>query len=247
MPAVVPRSRARARSCPTCAARSSATGPSAARCCAAIAEHGARRTSSTRRGSSPPSEVERDARAGRSACVLPSRREGYGLVVVEAAAAGDAERASCAAPTTRPPSSSRRASTASWRASADADDLAAAIVRVHEAGPALRESTADWFERNARRLSLDGLARAGARELRPVTTLPASCRRESRLSSEPGRTSSRWRPSSTPWRASTSGFSTPASTTTRACRAGSSSAWECRPRTPTSASAPAATRSRRPA
>jgi glycosyltransferase involved in cell wall biosynthesis len=35
-------------------------------------------------------------------------------------------------------------------------DLAAAIVRVHEAGPALRSSTAAWFERNARRLSVDG-------------------------------------------------------------------------------------------
>ena len=38
--------------------------------------------------------------------------------------------------------------------SASADDLADAIVRVSEAGPDLRESTADWFESNARRLSL---------------------------------------------------------------------------------------------
>jgi glycosyltransferase involved in cell wall biosynthesis len=39
--------------------------------------------------------------------------------------------------------------------SADPDRLARAIARVHEAGPALRESTADWFERNAPRLSLE--------------------------------------------------------------------------------------------
>ena len=39
--------------------------------------------------------------------------------------------------------------------SADADDLAAAIVRVDRAGPELRRSTLDWFHRNAERLSLE--------------------------------------------------------------------------------------------
>jgi glycosyltransferase involved in cell wall biosynthesis len=34
-------------------------------------------------------------------------------------------------------------------------DLAAAIVRVHEAGASLRDSTRAWFARNARRLSLE--------------------------------------------------------------------------------------------
>jgi hypothetical protein len=38
--------------------------------------------------------------------------------------------------------------------SASPEDLADAIVRVHQTGFALRESTADWFERNATRLSL---------------------------------------------------------------------------------------------
>jgi hypothetical protein len=38
--------------------------------------------------------------------------------------------------------------------SASADDLADAILRVHEAGRALRESTAAWFADNAERLSL---------------------------------------------------------------------------------------------
>jgi hypothetical protein len=38
--------------------------------------------------------------------------------------------------------------------SAGADDLANAIVQVHRAGPALRDSTADWYGRHAKRLSL---------------------------------------------------------------------------------------------
>ena len=38
--------------------------------------------------------------------------------------------------------------------SASPEDLAAAIVQVHEAGFALRESTAAWFTHNAERLSL---------------------------------------------------------------------------------------------
>jgi glycosyltransferase involved in cell wall biosynthesis len=91
----------------------------------------------------------------RALCLVhPSRREGYGLVVVEAATAGvpsilvrDPDNAATelvedgvngvVAPT------------------ADAADLARAIVRVAAAGPALRSSTADWYARNASELSLD--------------------------------------------------------------------------------------------
>jgi glycosyltransferase involved in cell wall biosynthesis len=40
--------------------------------------------------------------------------------------------------------------------SAAPDDLAQAILRVYDAGPALRASTAAWYKRNARRLSLEG-------------------------------------------------------------------------------------------
>jgi glycosyltransferase involved in cell wall biosynthesis len=39
-------------------------------------------------------------------------------------------------------------------ASAAPDDLADAMVRVHEGGAVLRKSTADWFARNAPRLSM---------------------------------------------------------------------------------------------
>jgi glycosyltransferase involved in cell wall biosynthesis len=37
----------------------------------------------------------------------------------------------------------------------DPDTIAQAIVRVHEAGMAMRESTAAWFAENAKRLSLE--------------------------------------------------------------------------------------------
>ena len=91
----------------------------------------------------------------RALCVLlPSRREGYGLVVVEAAAratpsvvvAGEDNAATelveegindVVAPRSDP------------------DSVADAIVRVHEAGLALRQSTARWYAENAEQLSLE--------------------------------------------------------------------------------------------
>ncbi|HEX7300720.1 MAG TPA: glycosyltransferase, partial [Solirubrobacteraceae bacterium] len=86
--------------------------------------------------------------------ILPSRREGYGMVVVEASARGT------------PSVVVREEDNAAVElvddgvngviaASAAPDDLADAIVRVHEAGGELRASTCQWFARNARRLSLD--------------------------------------------------------------------------------------------
>ena len=87
--------------------------------------------------------------------VLPSRREGYGMVVVEAAlrgtpsvvVAGEDNAAvelvedgvnGVVAPSSAP------------------EDLAAAILRVRDAGPALRASTLAWYRANERRLSLGG-------------------------------------------------------------------------------------------
>ena len=85
--------------------------------------------------------------------VLPSRREGYGMVVVEAAARGvpsvvvaDADNAA-----TELVDEGVNGFVA---ASASPEDLADAILRVRAAGPQLRESTAAWFARNAGRLSL---------------------------------------------------------------------------------------------
>ena len=39
--------------------------------------------------------------------------------------------------------------------SADPEELSEAILRVHSAGLALRQSTVDWFRRNRERLSLE--------------------------------------------------------------------------------------------
>lgn len=91
---------------------------------------------------------------GRALCmVLPSRREGYGLVVVEAAARGvpsvvvaDVDNAA-----TELVDEGENGFVAP---SASPEDLAAAILRVRDAGPELRTSTAAWFARNADRLSL---------------------------------------------------------------------------------------------
>ena len=134
----------------------------------AIAEHGVGEIASA------PGFVEAariDEALTRAMCMLStSRREGYGMVVVEASAhatpsvvvAGEDNAAvelvdegvnGFVAPNATP------------------EAVADAIVRVHEAGMALRESTADWFERNAQRVSLESslrtvLASYGT-ELRP--------------------------------------------------------------------------------
>jgi glycosyltransferase involved in cell wall biosynthesis len=91
----------------------------------------------------------------RALClVLPSRREGYGLVVVESCAAGTP------AVVVREPDNAaveliEEGVNGLVSVSASPQDLADAIVRVHEMGLALRESTAAWFRANAQRLSLE--------------------------------------------------------------------------------------------
>jgi glycosyltransferase involved in cell wall biosynthesis len=98
---------------------------------------------------------EVEARLRRALCmVLPSRREGYGLIVVEAAALGTPSvvvRGEDNAATEL----IEEGVNGFVAASASPEDLAAAIVSVHEAGEALRERTAGWFAHNAHRLSLE--------------------------------------------------------------------------------------------
>jgi glycosyltransferase involved in cell wall biosynthesis len=86
--------------------------------------------------------------------LLPSRREGYGLVVVEASAAGTPSIVVCD-PDNAATELIAEGENGYVAPSAAPDDLAAAIVRVHDAGDSLRRSTVDWFRRNAKRLSLD--------------------------------------------------------------------------------------------
>jgi glycosyltransferase involved in cell wall biosynthesis len=90
-----------------------------------------------------------------AAClVLPSVREGYGLVVVEAASLGTPSVL------VRDPDNAateliEEGVNGFVAHGDDARALADAIVRVHDAGPELRASASAWFGRNARRMSID--------------------------------------------------------------------------------------------
>jgi glycosyltransferase involved in cell wall biosynthesis len=97
-----------------------------------------------------------EAALARALClVLPSRREGYGMVVVEAAAAGTPSVV-VAEPDNAAADLVSEGENGYVVASAAPEELAAAIERVYNDGPALRERTAAWFRANAARLSLEG-------------------------------------------------------------------------------------------
>jgi glycosyltransferase involved in cell wall biosynthesis len=101
----------------------------------------------------PAPDVEL-ALAQATCMVLPSRREGYGLVVVEAASHGTPSvvvRAADNAATEL----IAEGENGYVAPSAGAHDLAAAIVAVHREGQQLRGSTARWFTENVERLSID--------------------------------------------------------------------------------------------
>jgi glycosyltransferase involved in cell wall biosynthesis len=101
-----------------------------------------------------PAEVVTSALRRALCMVLPSRREGYGLVVVEAAASG-VPSVVVAGPDNAATELVEDGTNGVVAESASPQDLAAAITRVARAGSALRESTADWFARNAASLSLE--------------------------------------------------------------------------------------------
>jgi glycosyltransferase involved in cell wall biosynthesis len=86
--------------------------------------------------------------------VLPSSREGYGMVVIEAASAGTPSVV-VAGPDNAAVELIEEDENGYVAASASPEDLAAAILRVAAAGPELRTRTAAWFARNAHRLSLE--------------------------------------------------------------------------------------------
>jgi glycosyltransferase involved in cell wall biosynthesis len=95
-----------------------------------------------------------DAEMRRALCVLlPSRREGYGMVVVEAAARGTPSVV-VAGEDNAATELILEGVNGTIAPSADPQALADAIVRVHTAGIGLRERTAAWFAQNAERLSL---------------------------------------------------------------------------------------------
>lgn len=86
--------------------------------------------------------------------VLPSRREGYGLVVVEAAAVGT-PTVVVADPDNAAAELIAEGENGFVAKSVEPEDLAQAILRVHDEGEPLRRRTAAWFGQNARRLSID--------------------------------------------------------------------------------------------
>jgi glycosyltransferase involved in cell wall biosynthesis len=87
--------------------------------------------------------------------VLPSRREGYGLVVVEASARG-VPSVVVADPDNAATELVDEGENGFVAASASPADIADAILRVRAAGAPLRASTAAWFEQHRDRLSLTG-------------------------------------------------------------------------------------------
>jgi len=150
-PAVVPAVALAARHIPGLRGRVLGDGPQRPAVLAAIEAHGA--------GSfvEAPGFVYREtveADLSRALCLLlPSRREGYGLVVVEACSRGTpvvlvAGEDNAAVELVEDGVNGLIAD------SAAPEDLAAAIERVYAAGPGLRNSTAAWFAANADRLSL---------------------------------------------------------------------------------------------
>jgi glycosyltransferase involved in cell wall biosynthesis len=91
----------------------------------------------------------------RALCmVLPSQREGYGMIVVEAVARGTPAVVVAAADNAATELVEEGVN-GFVAPSASPTDLAEAIVKVHRGGFALRESTSRWFSENARRLSLE--------------------------------------------------------------------------------------------
>jgi glycosyltransferase involved in cell wall biosynthesis len=100
-----------------------------------------------------PSETVDRLLASALCMLLPSRREGYGLVVIEAAARGTPSIVVAGADNAAVELIAE-GENGFVAPSASPDDLAAAILRVQAAGPELRDSTAAWFARNAVRMSL---------------------------------------------------------------------------------------------
>jgi glycosyltransferase involved in cell wall biosynthesis len=127
-------------------------GPERAVLDAAIVEHGLQGIL-TARGFADADTL--DAEMRRAMCMLvTSRREGYGLVVVEAAARGTPSVV-LAGEDNAATELIVEGVNGTIAPRPDPESIAAAIVRMHEAREAIRESTARWFAANLDRLSLE--------------------------------------------------------------------------------------------
>jgi glycosyltransferase involved in cell wall biosynthesis len=131
-------------------------GPERAPLQQAIVDHGLGQSVAAP-GFADAATVDREMRSAM--CVLlPSRREGYGLVVVEAAARGT--------PSVVVAGEDNAATelivegvNGTIAPRADPQAIAEAIVRVHEAGETMRGHTSSWYADNAERLSVESSLR----------------------------------------------------------------------------------------
>jgi glycosyltransferase involved in cell wall biosynthesis len=122
----------------------------------AIADHGVGESLSAP-GFVPASQIDEALR--RAMCMLStSSREGYGMVVVEASARATPSVV-VAGEDNAAPELVEDGLNGFVSPNPDASTIADAIVRVYEAGIAMRESTAVWFAENAERLSLESSLR----------------------------------------------------------------------------------------
>jgi glycosyltransferase involved in cell wall biosynthesis len=127
-------------------------GPERAALDAAIAEHDLTETVSA--PGFADSEIV-DAEMRRALCMLlPSRREGYGMVVVEAAARGTPSVV-VAGEDNAATELIAEGVNGTIASRPDPESVAEAIVRINNAGLSLRESTVSWFAENRERLSLE--------------------------------------------------------------------------------------------
>ncbi len=146
-------------------------GPERGALDAAIARCGVKDTVSAP-GWAERETLERDMR--RALCVLlPSRREGYGLVVVEASAKATPSVVVAAEDNAATELVEDGVNGVVAR-DGSAEGVAAAIGRVSEMGMALRESTAKWYTRNAHELSIESSLEAVLESYRGGAGSPAS-------------------------------------------------------------------------
>jgi glycosyltransferase involved in cell wall biosynthesis len=127
-------------------------GPERAALDAAIVQHGLTGVV-TARGFADAETV--DAEMRRALCLLlPSRREGYGMVVVEASARGTPSIV-VAGEDNAATELIVEGVNGMIVARPEPQAVADAIVDIHRAGEGLRQSTAAWFDENAEQLSLE--------------------------------------------------------------------------------------------
>jgi glycosyltransferase involved in cell wall biosynthesis len=101
-----------------------------------------------------PAEQIDEALTHALCMLLPSRREGYGMVVVEAAARGTPSIV-VAGPDNAATELIEDGVNGFVARSSEPEVIASAIEEINRSGMPLRESTAAWFSANARRLSLE--------------------------------------------------------------------------------------------